>query len=247
MIPYFQFQAFAVGPIQIQVWGLLVALGITLGLFLGYRQAVRRGLNGPAFLDMAAWSLLSAIVASRLFYVLAYSSDLLSDPLSVLRIWEGGMSALGAFLGAGLAFWVFCRKEKLPILDYLNVATFGLPWGYAVGRIGCFLIHDHIGRLSDSFLAVAFPGGSRLDLGLIHVLFGLLVGVIFLVLERRNRPVPYFPLFFLAYGLFRLLADFWRATEPALTDNRWFSLTPTQWLAIPMVFACVWLIVRKKV
>ncbi|MBN1585042.1 prolipoprotein diacylglyceryl transferase [Candidatus Uhrbacteria bacterium] len=247
MIPYFGWQTISVGPVDIQVWGLFVALGISLGLWVGYRQAVRNGLDGNAFLDVSAWSVFLAIVLSRLFFVLAYRPDILASPLSIIRIWDGGMSALGGFLGAGLAFTLFFRKQRQAAVGYLNAAAFGLPWGYAVGRIGCFLIHDHVGLASGSFLAVNFPGGPRLDLGLIHAIFGLSVGLLFVAVRARNRNVdlPYFLIFFLIYGLGRFGLDFLRDWETPLAETRWFFLTPTQVFSVPIALSCLWLLLRK--
>ena len=244
MIPYFQWQSFGVGPVVIQVWGLFVALGMLLGLYLSYRQALRRGLDAQAMSDAASWALLWAIVGGRLLYVLAYDIGLLAEPLSIFRIWDGGMSALGGFLGGGLSFFVFCRRRCLPALDYLNAAAYGLPWGYAVGRIGCFLIHDHPGIASGAWLAVNFPGGPRLDLGLFHAFLGLAIGLAFWRLEKAaaGRPVPYLALFLIIYGFGRLALDFLRSWDPAVSDARLWGLTPAQILSLPMVFAGSWLL-----
>ena len=77
-----------------------------------------------------------------------------------------------------------------------------------IGRVGCALVHDHKGLFTHSWIAVRFPEGARFDLGLIECLFLAALSALFLWLDRRPRPVGfYFGLFWLCYGLFRVLLD----------------------------------------
>lgn len=240
MIPFFTYRTIPIGPLNLQVWGLLVALGIILSLWLGRRRAVRLGLDGTAWLDMSAWSLVAGVVGARLLYVIAYQPEFfVSTPQAIFRLWDGGMSAFGAFIGAGLAWWLYCRRQGLPTLSYLNVAAFVMPWGYAVGRIGCFLIHDHIGLVNRSWLAVDFPGAAKLDIGLLHVLLGLGIGIAFLIVDRqaKGRERPYFFLLLAVYGAARFALDFLRYWDAPFVERRYAKLTPAQYLSLPAMVA----------
>lgn len=243
MIPYFEFKTIPIGPLTIQVWGLLVALGIFAGAWLGARMAKRRGLDGGLVWDAAVWIVVGAMVMARLFHVVLYEpAQYLADPLSVVAIWEGGMSMFGGFAGALVAFVLFVRRRKLDAWRYADAMVYGLPCGIGIGRIGCFLIHDHPGTLTSFWLGVKYPDGSvRHDLGLYESIYGFALAVVFFLLARRNaKPPTYIVTFLGTYGIFRFATDFLR-----VIDTRYLGLTPAQYLSIAMVVASVWIWNRK--
>jgi len=239
MIPYFRITTLPLGPLHIQVWGLFVSLGILAAIAAGQREARRRGLDREVFFDLSAWMLVAAIIGARLGHAVFYDpGPFLSDPWELVRIWDGGMSVYGGFFGAAAAALLSTRRRKLSFLAYADVFAFVLPLGLAIGRLGCFFIHDHPGVLSGSFLAVAYPGGARLDHGLLLIILNLAVFALFVFLSRRSGPsVPYLALFMLIYGLARFGLDFGRAWDLPAADARYLGLTPAQYfsLALPVV------------
>jgi phosphatidylglycerol:prolipoprotein diacylglycerol transferase len=244
MIPYVAISTIPVGPLHIQVWGLFVALGIAVATWLAGRVAEKGGLKASVMVDLATWFILPALIGSRLAYVLFYDpAPFLSDPLAVLRVWEGGASSFGGFLGALLGGWAYFRMHddvRTHARAYVEAAAFALPLGYGIGRIGCFLIHDHPGTLSDAFFAVGFPGGARLDHGLLLSLTGLAILAVFLVLQRKKGTHGatrffYLPRLLIMYGGARFILDFWRATDIPMADARYFGLTPAQYGSLAML------------
>jgi phosphatidylglycerol:prolipoprotein diacylglycerol transferase len=252
MIPYFTLQTIPLGPLNLQAWGLFVALGIAVSLWIGHRYARRHGLDPSRFLDLGAWALIAGVVGSRLVYVLVYEPGYYwSDPLAAIRVWDGGLSWFGGVLGAALAMWLFAKRERLPLMPYLNAAAYALPFGYAIGRIGCFLIHDHIGVTVEScpacsVLAVDFPGAAKLDMGLIHSILGAVIGSVFLAIERqaKGRPRPYLFLLMLIYGASRFFLDFLRYWDAPFAETRYRKLTPAQYLSIPLATLGGWFLYR---
>lgn len=236
MIPYFQINSFIVGPVTVQIWGLFVSLGIVAGLLVSCFLIKKYFLSTSVLLDMTIWALIVGLIGARLVYVWFYALDyFLVNPWDVLKIWQGGASSLGGFLGAALALWLFAKKRHFTwnnFLPYLDVGMVGLWLGWGIGRLGCFLIHDHPGRLSSSFLAVKFSSGARFDLGLLESLLGFIIFVIFISLfkylvHKRWGLVAYFSLGL--YAITRFFFDFLRATDLAQSDIRYFNFTPAQW------------------
>ncbi len=239
MIPYFQFIQFHIGPIPINIWGSMVALGIIVGLTVSSKEAKRRGLDVQVFLDMAFWSLFAALIGSRVLYVVTQWEFYSEDFLGVFRIWEGGMAITGGFFGAVLAGYLFLKKKKLNILQYVDVAIFGLPVGLFIGRIGCFLIYDHPGIATNFFLGQkAIDGIIRHNHGLYLSINGFILAVVFFILWKKNsdRPDGFYPAVFLIwYGMIRFILDFFRAYELAgFTDSRLLGLTTAQYIAVIM-------------
>lgn len=249
MIPYFTLSSISVGPVTIQAWGLLVALGILVATYLASRQLRRDGLDSKVAWDIAAWGVIAALVGGRLFHVLFYQpSFYLENPAQILAIWKGGMSIMGGFLGALLAAWAYFARKKLDFWKYVQRLVFFLPLGLAIGRLGCFLIHDHIGVLcqGECRLGVDFPGGARYDHGLLLSLNALLLFIFFHVLKSAGKKVNYAAIFLLWYGAMRFLLDFWRAWEGPGAEARLFGLTPAQYLSVSFVAAGIFLLARGR-
>lgn len=250
MIPYVALTTIPLGPVHIQVWGLFVAAGIGAALLVGSRKAATYGLDKGRFLDLATWTIVGALIGARLGHAAFYApAQYAADPWELLRVWDGGMSSIGGFVGAAVAAAVFCRTVRIPLLRYAEPAIFALPLGQGIGRIGCFLIHDHPGTLSDSMFAVAYPGGARLDHGLLLSLVGFVMFTAFLALGRyaaRSAAPFYLPLFMVTYGIVRFLLDAFRAQDIPLSDARYLGLTPAQYGMLLLAGGGVVLYLRSR-
>ena len=235
MIPFFEFSSISLGPLTIQVWGLLVSLGALLALLIAVKFGKKFTIPKEIILDLFVWGLIGGLIGARIFFIIFYQPLLfIQEPIEIIKIWNGGASSLGAIVGAILSFAIYFKVKKISWKDavkYLDILAFAFWPGWAIGRIGCFLIHDHIGRLSNFFLAVNFPFGSRHDLGLYESLLALVVFIISLFLYKKwvrfpGRLVIYT---FLIYAPIRFLLDFLRADDLLVTDARYAALTPMQW------------------
>jgi len=145
----------------------------------------------------------------------------------------------GGFVGAAVAFFWYARRYALDWISYADALIWGLPLGCGIGRIGCFLIHDHPGTLTNFFLGVNYPDGTtRHDLGLYLSLIGFATGGAFLYLNRKPRaPGFWFGMYMLIEAVVRFGLDFLR-----VADVRYLGLTPTQYLCLPLFFVALWML-----
>lgn len=187
MIPWIESHTLQIGPIALQTWGTLVALGFLMASWIASRRAKSRGLDPKHVWDMAFWIFLSAMIGSRLFHVLFYEpSYYFAHPLEALDPTKPGFAIMGGLIFGALAAFLYVRHKGLDFLAYADTLAWGLPWGCGIGRIGCFLIHDHPGTLSSFVLAVKYPDGqTRHDLGLYLSILGFAIGLFFLIFDRR--------------------------------------------------------------
>lgn len=237
MIPYFIFPAITIGPVRLHTWGIAVGAGIAVALWMAYGRARQRGLDTKRLLDLVPWAIVSSFIGARLAHVFLYDWLYFSDhPLDIFKVWQGGLSSFGGFLGAAAASLIYARVKKINFWQYANVVMYGFPLGLGIGRLGCFINHLHVGVRSDSFLAVAFPGGPRLDMGLVESLFGFVLFAVYAFIEHyKPQKNLYLPLTMVVYGAMRFFLDFGRAVDVLNADSRFIGLTPAQFGSILLI------------
>jgi phosphatidylglycerol:prolipoprotein diacylglycerol transferase len=237
MIPYIAWHTIQLGPITLQVWGLFVGLGFLLGTYLAARLAKARGADPKVIIDLVPWLIFAAIIGGRLGDVFFYRPGYyFADPIQIFKIWEGGASFFGGIIACTIVAAIYFWKKKVNFMQYADILAFGMPAGIACGRVGCFLIHDHPGTLTNFVLGVKYPDGVRHDLGLYEALVMGVVAVVFLVLSRKARPQGfYLGLFAVLYAVPRFFLDFLR-----IIDVRYFGLTPSQYICIALLGFGLW-------
>jgi phosphatidylglycerol:prolipoprotein diacylglycerol transferase len=246
MIPYFYSDTIPFWPVPLRTWGLLVALGIAVALWYGRREARRRQQDPSAFTDFVAIMAVVGLVGARLGYFVFYDpSAFFQDPLSFFRLWEGGLSLIGTVVAVTLSL-AWRRRDWSRLLPIIEVAALAYPLGEAIGRLGCFLIHDHLGIRSNSWIAVAFPSAARLDLGLLISVASLAIFLVFVRLNRQPRRAPFFlPLLVVSWGLTRFVLDFLRASDILGADARYLGLTPAQYGSLALIAAGTYVLARR--
>src|ERR1044071_2315131 len=179
MIPYFNANLFDIGSIPIDIFGVLVAIGIIVGDRIVVRQAVKRGIAARDAKFLNARIVIAGFIMAHLVSVFFYFPERLQENvfMVLLNVWAG-LSSFGGFLGALLAFLFYTRKEKIPALPYADAVALGLAVGWIFGRTGCFTAHDHPGLHTTFFLGVRYPDGTRHDLGLYELLFTIVMTAI---------------------------------------------------------------------
>ncbi len=196
--------------------------------------AKRRGDDAKVVWDIVPYMMLAGLLGGRLGHVLFYDLHyFITQPLEIVKIWDGGLSVFGGLIACvGTGLW-YLKRHQLDVWRYADVLVFGLPFGKVFGRIGCFLIHDHPGTLTDFVLGVRYPDGEvHHDLGLYLAINAFSLSLLFLWLSRRDRPVGmYVIIFALWYGVARFALDFLR-----IADVHVWGLTPGQFFSIPLFF-----------
>lgn len=244
MIPWFQYNVIYLGPIPIQVWGFFVALGMLLSMRIIFVLAKKKGMDAEGLLDLGIRTILFGVIFARLFHVFFYEpAYFLAHPLELFALWHGGMSSFGGVFGAGLALYLWQRKQKISkekLFKVLDLFSYASLYGWLVGRVGCVMIHDHWGKPCDCALAINTPDGPRLDMALLEILALLPVAIIFYIARKKNKPTGWFTaVLFGYYGVVRFVLDFWRATDIAAPDARYLGLTPGQYFSIVLVLLSI--------
>jgi phosphatidylglycerol:prolipoprotein diacylglycerol transferase len=236
MFPYFDTTDWYIGPLQVHPFLILVAVGCFAGWFVTARRAARDGFSQEQISELALWMFGVGFAGANLISLVYYPPallDLIRYP-SHLMTYSWGLSSFGGFAGGLIGAALFFRVRRISYdgrRAILDAVGFAVPIGWAFGRMGCYMVHDHPGIRTTSWLGVRYPGGTRYDLGLLEIFFLLILGGTFVLLGREPKPRGFFrAVLFLSYGTYRILQDRLRVDPP-----RYYGWTTDQMAAAVMI------------
>ncbi|ERJ36788.1 Prolipoprotein diacylglyceryl transferase [Burkholderia sp. AU4i] len=169
--PNFDPVAIHLGPLAVRWYGLMYLVGFIAAIVVGrirlkLPHVAAQGWTVKDIDDMMFYGVLGTVLGGRLGYVLFYKADFyFSHPLDVFKVWEGGMSFHGGFLGVTLAMMLFAWQRKRHWLQVTDFVAPMVPTGLAAGRLGNFINGELWGRVTDPSApwAMLFPGAMRDD------------------------------------------------------------------------------------
>lgn len=252
VFPEFDPVALSLGPVKIHWYGLMYVLAFLFAYGLAtYRSKQRDGWTPEMVSDLLFYGALGVILGGRIGYVLFYEfSQFLADPLWLFKVWTGGMSFHGGFLGVVVAMVFFARKYKKTAFQTLDFIAPCVPTGLMFGRIGNFIGGELVGRPVENLnypFAMIFPHVDQLPRHpsqLYQALGeGLLLFIVLWWFSSRPRPrMAVSAVFLMGYGLARFMVEFFR--EPDV-DQGFILLgwvTKGQMLSFPMILIGLWML-----
>ena len=146
---------FRIGDFEVTSFGVLVALGALVGMWIFQRELARSRLPESG-VDAAVAGVLGGLAGAKVLWTIEHAGQ---QPIAELFFSRGGMSWFGGLFGGIAAGLWMLRRRGIGILAGLSAASPALAVGHAIGRVGCFLVGDDYGRPTDLPWAVAFPEG----------------------------------------------------------------------------------------
>jgi phosphatidylglycerol:prolipoprotein diacylglycerol transferase len=269
-LPYFDVPNIHIyGSLDIQPFGMLVATGVLVGAELCRRYSLRFGVDDDDLRKLTGWVVVSGFIGAHVFDVIAYQSGEVADnPLLIVELWKG-ISSYGGFLGGSLGFALFVWHKRFRPGLMADVIMVGLLPGFTIGRIGCSIVHDHIGRTTDFFLAFDYPKyaiqqrfcpkpynceplefphlGAMTrahNLGFYELLYLIPVCALILSLAFSKKRTPAGMLAVLTGVLYAPVRFFFEYLRLNSSDPRYAGLTFAQWMSIVAFTVATYTLVR---
>ncbi len=218
-IPRLHFLGGDIGPIPIRLYGLMIGLGFVISIFLAARQAKKEGVNPDRILDLGVYVLLSAIVGSRILFVLTNLGEFAVKPLDAFAIWKGGLVFYGGMLAAvPVGIW-YVKRHNLTLWKTADIMAPSAALGHAFGRLGCFFAGCCYGAPCSGPLCITFSDPrSQAPLGvplfptqLTESSGEFLVFCLLLMIRRYKKfDGQLFWIYVLFYAVLRFIIEYFR-------------------------------------
>ncbi len=244
---------FHIGHVTIYTYGLFVAAGFAVGITWTYFEGRREGIDPNKILDLAFYLVLSAILGSRLFYVLIEYHEYLKNPLRIFKIWEGGLVFYGGLILAGITGAWYILRHQLPHWKIMDIFAPGIALGHAIGRIGCFCAGCCYGKICHCSFGLVFTNPrslARLGVPLYptQLISAGMLGIIFLILIFIERHKKFDGQVFWSYVLIYATARF--GIEFLRGDPRGFTIpgliSTSQGISLILIPLSIYFLIRLK-
>lgn len=208
--------AFELGPLTVMWYGVIIAVGIVIAMWLGDKEGERLGYEEDFVLDAALWAIPIGFIGARIYYVLFELEYYLANPASIIAIWEGGLAIYGGVIAGAITLIWYTKKRNKPIWLTLDIVAPSLLIAQAIGRWGNFVNQEaHGGEVSLDFLQnlhlpqfiidQMYIDGAYYHPTFLYESLWNLLGFILIVVLRRKK-------------------DFFNRGEVALSYVAWYAL-----------------------
>jgi phosphatidylglycerol:prolipoprotein diacylglycerol transferase len=238
---------FKIGNFDIYTYGVMLVIGFMVAIAYVIKRNNGKYIKNDDILDFSFYLLLGGVLGARLVYVLLHLGEYLASPLSIINLREGGLAWHGAILGGFTVYFIFCRKRKIDVYEFLDLCAPSIMLGLAIGRIGCFLNGCCIGMETSSPPGMIFPDtGDRIPrhpTQLYELVLDILIVLTLLWWEKRKKFSGELTLLMLSlYSVARFVVESFRLSPPRI-----FGLSIAQYSSIIFfIVTAIWIYIATK-
>jgi len=247
------------GPIWINSYGIMIAIGFLLFAFFTYRYPLRKKIiETNDFFDVLFIGLLSGILGGRLLFVIENFDAFESNFFEIFYPWIGGFSLLGTIISIMIVIPVYLKWRKINILPFLDLISIYAPLLQAISRIGCFLAGCCYGKMVSNNLLWSVVYTNPESLAPLNIplhptqLYSTVASFsIFLILRfgitKKAKNVGQIAFFYLMLeSSSRFIVDFWRGDRELIFGIFSFSQFLASGLLLISVVTLIWISLRER-
>lgn len=238
----------SIGPFTVRGYGLMIAIGVLVALFVGEARAKKRNMNADVIYPLTFVCVIFGFIGAKLLFCIVEFKSFIKDPLSVLS--SNGFVVYGGIILGILAAYVYIRIKKLNFWEYFDIVLPSVALTQGFGRIGCFLAGCCYGKVTDSWCGIAFhssnfaPNGVKMIPVQLISSAGmfLIAGILFWYAKKAREKGTVGALYLILYSIGRFFVEFLR------NDHRGEVgiFSTSQFISLFMFFAGIALFVYRK-
>ncbi|MCC9136218.1 prolipoprotein diacylglyceryl transferase [Pontibacter silvestris] len=246
-------EIFSLGPLTIRWYGLFFALAFVFGQIIMSKMYVAEGRTEGDVDVLTLYMIIGTVIGARLGHTLFYAPDYyLSNPIEILKIWEGGLASHGATIGILLALWLFSRKQKFDYMWVLDRIVVVVALGGAFIRLGNLMNSEIFGHPTDlpwGFIFLRSTEFSQVPRHPTQLYESLAAFLLFVLLYglwlKKKSELPrglLFGIFVTVLFSFRFLVEFLKENQEAFEDT--MALNMGQLLSIPLILVGIAILIK---
>lgn len=245
-------EIFHLGPISVRWYGFLFAMAFVAGYFIMSKIFEKEGKPRTDLEQLAVYMIFGTVIGARLGHCLFYNpSYYLSNPIEIIKVWEGGLASHGAAIGIIIALYLYAKKKKdISLLWILDRVVIVVALGGSLIRLGNLFNSEIIGKAADVPWAFIFTAVDDIPRHPTQLYESIAYFIIFLILlsvyKKKKRNLSnglIFGLFLVLVFAFRFFVEFLKENQSAFEGG--MALNMGQILSIPFIIAGIVFIVRS--
>lgn len=145
---------FSIGPLTVHGYGVSIAVGLLLALYVACKRAKKRGMDDDICFGIVFCAAIFGFLGAKIMFCIVEWKAFIADPLSMLS--SSGFVVYGGITGGTLAVLIYSKIKKVKFLDYLDLCMPSVALAQAFGRLGCFFAGCCYGRETESWFGITF-------------------------------------------------------------------------------------------
>jgi len=219
---------------------MMVAIAFLFGIFIARREAARKNIKPDLVYNLGFYILVGSIIGARAYYVLFFSlTGFLEDPMSIFKVWQGGLAIHGGIFGGIITGIIFARIHKISFWALADLITPSIIFGQAIGRIGCFLNGCCFGMPMTPLFGIENHPTQIYEFILDFIGFALLWSL----RKKVKFKGGLFLLYLMMYGVIRIIVSQFRADNTYLWNT---ALTLADLTSVTMFIIAMSLYIKKR-
>ena len=232
---------FKIGFLEIRFYGIVYVLGFLLSYYILNKNREKLKLSREQVDNLSFYFLIGLIIGARIFHFLFNDVSIFyRDPLELFKIWHGGMSFYGGFLGALIASYLYIKNK---LIDFADLIVIPISFALILARFANFLNSEIVGTVTNLPWCVVFTAYDQLCrhpyqlYGVISL--SLLFAALLIIRKKKVKKGILFLSFIAGYSLLRIITDFFRE------DLRFLGLTPWQYVSILILVIVLAILIKN--
>lgn len=238
MIPYQSFNAIPLGFTTIYLWGIFTALAFLVAISLAVKKAEKLRIDKNIIYDLSFYIIISAIIGARIGFFITHPSEF--SFINFFKIWQGGMAFFGGFILSFITAFIYIRKKNLNFWKIVDLFAFPAIIGHIIGRIGCYITGEHIGKPADLPWSIYQEGVLRHPV-ILYEIIGLIIIAVIISNIKNKRQGTIFLTYLALYSVLRFIATFFRLNDPTF-----LFLTGSQYTSIILFIISIILLIKRR-